>query len=126
MQSNRPSQNEMQPELERPSHESDRIDNALLVMSTRLGRAVSADRVAQWHKDFSPYPIQAIEYALDSWGRNGKMMPALSELLGLLRTYTAEHVFFELCGKCDTGWVRDGSKDKAGNEAVRRCECVSR
>jgi hypothetical protein len=30
------------------------------------------------------------------------------------------------CGNCDSGWIRDGSKDKFGNEAVKRCECLQR
>jgi hypothetical protein len=94
-------------------------------MSLRLGKPLSGERMEQLLADLTPYPVPAIDWALDNWGRNAKIMPTLADLLGLLQSYMAEHTAVEFCGNCDTGWVEAGP-DHAGNRAVKRCECVSR
>lgn len=43
--------------------------------------------VEQWHLDLASYPTDGIEWALDSWGRNAKKLPALSDLTQLLATW---------------------------------------
>lgn len=83
--------------LERPLEQCSKILNALVVMATRLGKPMSAERQDQLLHDLEPYPVQAIEWALDSWGRNAKVLPALSDLLQLLRTWHAENVAEENC-----------------------------
>jgi hypothetical protein len=117
--------NETQQTLLRPLEESEKILSAITTMSTRLGRPLSEERIQQWLRDLANYPIAAIEYAMDNWGRNAKQLPTLADLLTLLRSWAADKVLIETCGKCDSGWV-PGGKDKAGNDAVVRCECIQR
>jgi hypothetical protein len=119
----KPSQNVTKQELERPLEQQDRIDLALFQMSNRIGRPLSVDRINQWHQDLFPYSVKAIEFALDSWGRSAKVLPTFADLLTLLRAWSSDHIEIEYCGKCDTGWLR-GFKDKAGNDAVKRCDCI--
>lgn len=119
----RPSQSVTKAQLDRPLEQQDKIDMALFQMSNRIGRPLSVDRINQWHQDLFPYSVKAIEFALDSWGRSAKVLPAFADLLSLLRSWSSEHAQIEYCVHCDTGWVR-GFKDKAGNDAVKRCECM--
>lgn len=117
------SPNETQGVLLRPLGESEKIDDAFLQMSNRLGRPLGQERMEQLQRDLANYPVAAIEYALDSWGRNAKVLPALADLLTLLTSYMSQHsTGRQTCGQCDSGWIR-GFKDKAGNDAVKRCEC---
>jgi len=120
----RRSPNETQAVLLRPPEESQRILVALVEMSLRLHKPMSEEYQRQILKDLSSYPVQAIEYSLDNWGRNAKVLPSLADLLQLLRSWMADKITFETCGNCDTGWVDAGLDDK-GNRAVKRCACVS-
>jgi hypothetical protein len=47
--------------------------------------------------DLGPYPVQAIEWALDSWGRNAKVLPAFADLLQLLRSWISDSGMAEKC-----------------------------
>jgi hypothetical protein len=125
MRNSKRSQKLMQQTLLRPLEESETILRELVKMSLRLHKPMSEEYQRVLLTDLNCYPVSAIEYALDCWGRNSKVLPCLADLLALLRSYMADKMAFETCGNCDTGWVR-GFKDKAGNEAVKRCECVQR
>jgi hypothetical protein len=125
MRSSKRSPKMMQQQLLRPLEESETILQELVKMSLRLHKPMSEEYQRVILQDLACYPVAAIEYALDSWGRNSKVLPTLSDLLALLRSYMADKMTFETCGNCDTGWVR-GFKDAAGNEAVKRCSCVQR
>jgi hypothetical protein len=81
----------MQQTLLRPLEESSKILAAITAMALRLGRSMSGERMEQLLNDLAPYPVAAIEWALDSWGRNAKTLPALSDLLQLLRTWFVEN-----------------------------------
>src|SRR5208337_2592650 len=119
----RHSVNETQQTLLRPVEESEKICDELVKMSLRLHKPMSEEYQRQLLSDLGCYPVKAIEYALDSWGRNAKVLPTLADLLQLLNSWMADKILFETCGKCDTGWIEAGP-DKAGNRAVQRCECV--
>ena len=80
-------QSETNQQVERPSNEQDRIDDALLKMSTRLGRSLTVERIQQWHEDLASYPVEAIEWALDTHARNSKTLPSLADLVQLLKTW---------------------------------------
>lgn len=117
------SQNVMKKGTDRPLKEQEQIDLALYQMALRLHRTMSAEVINQWHRDLASFPVKGIEWAMDEWGRNQSKMPAWADILKLLSEWATENVIIETCGKCDTGWVR-GFKDKAGNDAVKRCECM--
>ena len=85
------SRNEMQTQLVRPLEESDRIDSALLLMATRMGKSLTPERIRQWHDDLLNYPIDAIEWAFDNWSRNAARTPALADILELLNTWNVEN-----------------------------------
>jgi len=88
--------NETQTVLVRPLEESSLILNAMVKMALRLHKPMSEDFQNQLLSDLGPYPVPAIEWALDSWGRNAKVLPTLSDLLGLLRTWYSDTVS-EVC-----------------------------
>ena len=119
----KPSQSAIPGTHERLLEESSKILHAMVVMSNRLGRPMSGDRMDQLLADLAHYPVRGIEWALDNWGRNAKALPVLSDILKLLQAWSLENVIIETCGNCDSGWVR-GFKDKAGNDAVKRCSCM--
>ena len=113
-----------QQQLLRPLEESETVLRELVKMSLRLHKPMSEEYQSVILQDLGCYPVSAIEYALDSWGRNAKVLPTLADLLALLNSWMAEKMEFQTCGHCDTGWV-DAGPDKAGNRSVKRCECVS-
>lgn len=51
-----------------------------------------------WHSDLSTYPTEAIEWAFDSWGRNAKRLPVLSDVTQLLATWQGGGVPEAGCG----------------------------
>ena len=73
--------------LLRTPDESSKILGAMVQMANRIGKPFSEARLQQLHDDLGPYPVAAIEWSLDSWGRNSKVLPTLSDLLQLLRTW---------------------------------------
>ena len=86
------SPNETQGTLARPLSECSKILDAMTSMSLRLGKPMSSERMNQLLADLEPYPVSAILWAFDSWGRSAKVMPVLSDLLQLLRTWHTDHV----------------------------------
>jgi hypothetical protein len=76
----------------RPLHELDRVLAAITAMAARIGRPFSETRMDQLITDLAPYPVQAIEWALDSWGRSAEKLPSLSNILKLLDTWHTDHV----------------------------------
>ena len=87
----RRSPNVTQTTLLRPPEESDRVLQALVQMATRIGKPFSEQRMQQFHDDLISYPVQAIEYFCDCWGRSAKVLPALSDALALVQTWYADH-----------------------------------
>lgn len=83
----RRSQQETKQQLIRPSHESEKIDAALSVMATRVRGVLTERMVEMWHRDLDVYPTDAIEWALDTYGRNAKRLPALADITELLATW---------------------------------------
>lgn len=93
----RRSPRETQQALLRPLEESSKILAAMTAMSNRIGKPFSGERMDQLLHDLEVYPVNAVEWALDSWSRNARVLPALSDLLQLLRTWHAENVAEENC-----------------------------
>src|ERR1700690_41395 len=119
----KPSQSAMLRATEGPLKEQEQIDLALYQMALRVHRTMSAEGINQWHRDLPSYPVKGIEWARAEWGSNQSKMPAWGDIKKLLREWATNNVIHETCGNCDTGWLR-GFKDKAGNDAVKRCECM--
>lgn len=99
---------------ERPLEESSKILHAMVKMATRLGKPMSGERMDQLLADLGPYPVAAIDWALDSWARNAKVLPALADLLQLVRTWHIEqepekcecrHLHGRGYGKNDILWL---------------------
>lgn len=88
----RHSQPETNQQLIRPSQEQEKIDAALLLMATRIGRVITERMVEMWHRDLAVYPVDGIEWAFDSWGRNAKRLPVLSDITELLTTWAGGKV----------------------------------
>ena len=61
----KPSQSAIPGTHERPLEESSKILHAMVVMSNRLGRPMSGDRMDQLLADLAHYPVRGIEWALD-------------------------------------------------------------
>lgn len=108
------SQSAIQGQLLRPQSESERVLQALVTMATRIGKPFSEARMQQLHDDLANYPVEAIEWALDSWARNAKVLPALADLLQLVRTWHIEqepekcecrHLHGRGYGKNDILWL---------------------
>lgn len=87
----RRSQNETQGQLLRPVIECSKILDAIAAMSLRLGRPMSAERQDQLLRDLENYPVAAIEWAIDNWGKNAKTLPVLGDLVQLLRTWHVDN-----------------------------------
>jgi hypothetical protein len=85
-------QSETTEQVLRPLDESQRVLAAMVQMATRIGKPFSEARMQQLHDDLHAYPVDGIEWAIDSWSRNSKVLPALSDLLQLLRTWHVENV----------------------------------
>lgn len=81
----------------RPLSECSRILAGFVAMAARIGKPFSGERQDQLLRDLEPYPVQAIEWALDAWGRNARVLPALSDLLQLLRAWHADNAAEEKC-----------------------------
>lgn len=95
--SRRHSQSAIQGQLLRPQNESERVLQMLVQMAARVGKPFSEARMQQLHDDLAHYPVEAIDWALDSWSRNSKVLPALADLLQLLRTWSVENVLQQQC-----------------------------
>lgn len=93
----RRSPKETQGQLLRPVTECSTILDAIAVMCTRLGRPMSPERQDQLLKDLEPYRLEAIDWALDNWGRNSRTLPVIGELTPLLRTWVVDNVRAENC-----------------------------
>jgi hypothetical protein len=92
-----------QQELLRPLEESDKILAALVRMATRIGKPFSEARMQQLHDDLAGFSVDSIEWALDTHGRNSKVLPSLADLLKLLSTW-----------QYDNADDRDRSRDGTG------------
>lgn len=85
---------------------------------------ISSTEYKFWAGVLSEHSDAAVIWAFEAWNRNGKFFPRPAEILEHIHTFNslpANKVQF--CGKCDTGWI-SGFTDRAGNDAVKRCECV--
>jgi hypothetical protein len=42
---------------------------------------LTEEEIEHWHKDLSPFPIAAIEWAFENWRRNGRFFPVYGDIL---------------------------------------------
>jgi len=102
-----------------------------LALPSVFNRELTEADYALWEKLLAPYPLNAIEYAFDNWGRNGKAWPKPANILELIGAWNLSNkVEFQSCGQCDGGWVRvfegrtdGGHRIDASVGAVKRCQC---
>lgn len=83
----RRSQQETKQQLIRPENEQEKIDDALSLMATRVRGVLTERMFEMWHRDLAVYPLDAIEWALDTYGRMAKRLPALGDITELLKTW---------------------------------------
>lgn len=43
--------------------------------------------IEHWHRDLNPYTVEAIEYAFDSWRRNGRFFPVYADIIELCQAW---------------------------------------
>jgi hypothetical protein len=113
--------------IERPLKESDAICDALGKMATRLAKTISEDWIRQWLEDTSNYPVDAVLYALDSWGRNARKLPALADIIGILQSeMIPEHGTTRPagCDSCNQGWIVVNPEAKPSDYKMKRCACL--
>jgi hypothetical protein len=68
---------------------SDRIDSLLkehLNIFPSKGE-LSPEEIEHWHRDLSPFPIAAIDWAFDNWRRNGRFFPVYGDILDQVVTW---------------------------------------
>jgi hypothetical protein len=127
MQRQRRSPSATQTQLLRRPHESERVLQALVTMATRIGRPFTETRMQQLCDDLNNYPVDAIEWALDAWGRNAKVLPALADLIQLLRTWHQEKAYD---GKCSPECEASHGKGLDWNDILwmhqQRCKSLDR
>jgi len=121
-------QSETKGQVVRPSSEQDRIDSALDLMCRRLNKVLTAERINLWHADLASYPVEAIEYVLDAWGRNARALPVLSDLVGMLRTWmipTRRRRDEPGCPDCVQGWQVTNPTAKKSDWKMVPCPCLT-
>lgn len=78
-----------------------------------------------WNKAIGRYKDEAIEWAFESWQRNGRFFPKPAEILSLLATYgSSPENKFQTCGRCTDGYVLVNPEAKPSQAIFRRCDCV--
>ncbi len=71
-----------QGEIMTPSRVLDVIDNCLKDMArTYPQKVLEPEEIEHWHRDLSPFPVKAIEWAFDNWRRNGRFFPVYGDIL---------------------------------------------
>lgn len=80
-----------------------------------------------WTKALSNCTDPAIEWAFDSWQRNGTFFPKIAEIMPLIHAYGSSAANrFQTCGNCHDGYVITNPEAKPCDYVVRRCECVEK
>ena len=104
-----------------------------LALPSMFNRELTEQDYELWQQLLQPYPLKAIEYAFESWGRNGKQFPKPANILELVGAWSLSNnsVEFRSCGVCTEGWVYltegrtiGGHSLKLGDRMVKRCECL--
>ena len=122
-----------QPSLKKQGHseaEQERIDLALAKLVRRLDRgAMTADQINQWHEDLGAFPVEAIEYALDFFGKNAvnSKFPKPRVVYDLCASWwnnKAAPTIPAGCGKCNWLGMVMGSHPEYKEPVARVCECV--
>lgn len=129
MRNTKHSQNGTQDQPWRPQEESLRILQAMVVMATRIGKPFPEDRQRQLLADLGNYPVEAIEYAFDAWGRNAEKLPALKNLIGILNSWNIPTAKKKRdiagCSQCQQGFIVTNPEAKKCDWIVRNCDCLT-
>ena len=90
-----------------------------------FGRDVTASEYKLWTGILRDYQDNCIEWAFDTWNRNGKFFPKPAEILELIHSFgSSTENQTKLCGKCLDGFVITNPEAKPSDYVMRRCECV--
>jgi hypothetical protein len=89
MPQSRPRRRKGHGEVMPPLNVSERIDSLLKEhLSVFPSKPELTDaEIEHWHKDLSPWPIAAIEWAFDCWRRNGRFFPVYGDILDLVTAW---------------------------------------
>ena len=93
----KPLPSETQQVLERQPNELNRVVAAMVAASNRIGRPFSEARMDQLIDDLAGYSVEAIEWAMDQWGRTAEKLPTLANILKLLDLWKQDHKPHETC-----------------------------
>lgn len=124
----RRSPNAIQGQLLRPQEELQRVLQALVTMSQRIGKPFSEERMQQFSSDLNNYPVEGIEWAMDNWGRNAKALPTLADILAMLRTWLIPSAGRKRdepgCEQCEQGWIVTNPEAKKCDWVMTPCACL--
>lgn len=103
-----------------------------LALPSMFNRELTEQDYELWQQLLKPYPLKAIEFAFENWGRNGKQFPKPANILELIGAWRLSQNTEEFvsCGICTKGWIylTEGRTIgvhalKLGEQMVKRCEC---
>lgn len=78
----------------------DRIDSLLQHELERFRSTkaeITEEEVEHWHRYLEPYPLQAIEWAFDSYRRNGTFFPVYGNIIDLCKAWRPTEAQAGLC-----------------------------
>jgi hypothetical protein len=82
----------------------------------------------QFNSDLNNYPVEGIEWAMDNWGRNAKALPALADIIGMLRTWMIpgpDRTRHDPgCDQCEQGFIVMNPEAKKCDWVVTPCTCI--
>jgi hypothetical protein len=84
-----------------PLNVLDRIDALLkeqLTQHPEKGELTDAE-IEHWHRDLSPFPIVAIEYAFETHRRNSRYFPQYGDILDICVTWEPEKKYKPGCSR---------------------------
>lgn len=76
-------------ELIPPLSVSDRIDSLLKEHLAIFPSKpeLTPEEYEHWHRDLNAFPLEAIEYAFDSWRRNGHFFPVYVDIIEICQSW---------------------------------------
>jgi len=102
-----------------------------LALPSVFNRELTEADYELWGRILAPYPVKAIDFAFDNWGRNGKVWPKPANILELIAAWNLSNKpEFKGCSNCEDGWIRVFDGKTWGGHAVdpkvgmvKRCQC---
>lgn len=100
MPSSKPQKSKARSVVMPPLTTFDRIDSLLQHELERFRSTkaeITEEEVEHWHRYLEPYPLQAIEWAFDSYRRNGNFFPVYGNIIDLCKAWRPTEAQAGLC-----------------------------